>query len=369
MRSRSSGWPLPCSRPLPPLGEDPHAAKPDRTAQPEFIPQSVSFVSPRLGWAWGPAAWPTAATAPGVLARTTDGGRIWAVVGPAALRYALPAPGDPRADSAVSFVDRRHGYLFGGVLLATTDGGRTWRLIPTRGPVIDVEASAGRAYAEALGCPTCQTAYLYRIRDGRLWRIGPPLPGGRAQLVVRGRAVYLLDAYDAIGEPVPMWASQDAGLAWRRLTVPCTWLGADAALAAWSASGLALACGSQPGAGNQAKTFYSSTDGGVHWRITSRIGFAPGAGFTPGYVLSLAAPTARTWVLGEARGGIMVSHDGGRSWHWPTFSGATASVEGFGSVSFSDATHGVAVPWTLNGDVLAFTADGGRRWREVSSGS
>ena len=29
---------------------------------------------------------------------------------------------------------------------------------------------------------------------------------------------------------------------------------------------------------------------------------------------------------------------------------------------------GVAVPQTLNGDVLAFTRDGGRTWREVAFG-
>jgi hypothetical protein len=41
-------------------------------------------------------------------------------------------------------------------------------------------------------------------------------------------------------------------------------------------------------------------------------------------------------------------------------------VEGWGQVVFINRRRGFAVPWTLNGDVLAFTADGGRAWREVA---
>src|SRR6202030_4298787 len=46
------------------------AAPSDATARPRFIPRSVSFISPSLGWAWGPAAHSSRA---GVLARTDDG--------------------------------------------------------------------------------------------------------------------------------------------------------------------------------------------------------------------------------------------------------------------------------------------------------
>lgn len=66
----------------------------------------------------------------------------------------------------------------------------------------------------------------------------------------------------------------------------------------------------------------------------------------------------------------MVTHDSGRTWRWARFTGpVSAGVEGWGNVSFIDATHAVAVPWTLNGDVLAFSADAGRTWSAVSFAS
>ena len=56
------------NRPRRPLG-------PAATTTPSrFSPQSISFVSPSVGWAWGPAHW---IPSPGVLARTVDGGRTW----------------------------------------------------------------------------------------------------------------------------------------------------------------------------------------------------------------------------------------------------------------------------------------------------
>jgi photosystem II stability/assembly factor-like uncharacterized protein len=171
------------------------------STNPRFIPRSVSFISPSVGWALGPIG--RAEVGPALLAMTTDGGRSW---------RAVNAPGLP---------DAPDGY--------------------PKGPTL-------------------------------------PVGGAWPQLVVRGRGVYVLASEH-------LWASDDAGRSWQRLTTPCTWPGANGAtLAAWSASGLALACGSQPG---------------------------------------------------------------------------------WGEVSLTDATHGVAVPWTLSGSVLAFTSDGGRRWTEV----
>lgn len=319
--------------------------------QPRFIPQSVSFISSRVGWAWGPSGWSSALPTRGVLARTIDGGRHWTVVGPAALRYAQPGPGYWKADSSVRFLDRLHGYLFGGLLLATADGGSTWRVIFSEQPVLDVETGAGRAYA-------LTSTGLYRITR-YLERIGPAVPGPRATLVVHGAAVYLLVPPSQAGQPAVLWASPDAGRSWRRESAPCTWSGALAsALAAWSSDGLALACGGQPAAGRQTKTFFVSTDGGARWRLTGRIGFVDG------YVLRLAAANAHTWVLAEAPG-IELSTDGGHTWRPPRFTGRQFEVEAWGDVSFMNASDAVAVPATLNGSVLAFSRDRARTWTEV----
>jgi photosystem II stability/assembly factor-like uncharacterized protein len=262
----------------------------------------------------------------------------------------------------VRFEDRHHGFLFGGPLLETEDGGRSWRLVGSAVPVIDVEVSHRAAYGLALDWPREQTARLYRVTATRAVRIGPVLrvDGRWPQLVVHGRAVYLL-APGAIGRRAILWASHDAGRSWRRLSAPCTWPGANgAALAAWSPSELALVCGSQPTTGHQAKAFYVSTDGGAHWRLTARIAF------TPGYLTSLAAGSVNHWVLAEARDGLSAGFDSGQTWRPGLFAPTVADVEGWGYVAFIDRTHAVAVPWTLNGDVLAFSADAGHTWREVT---
>jgi hypothetical protein len=183
---------------------------------------------------------------PALLAITTDGGRSWRAVNAPGLPDA--PDGYPKGIAGVRFAERRH----------------------------DVETSRRAAYALALDWPNDTAVRISRFSGDRLVSIGPTLPvrGTWPQLVVRGRGVHVLASEH-------LWASDDAGRSWQRLTTRGR---ARTALAAWSASGLALACGSQPG-----------------------------------------------WA----------------------------------EVSLTDATHGVAVPWTLNASVLAFTSDGGRRWTEV----
>lgn len=329
-------------------------AKHDRPgATVHLIPQSASFVTPSLGWAWGPARWPTAAKrVAGVLARTIDDGLRWTVVRTPPLAYGQSGIMGTR------FLSRVRGYLFGSELFATTDEGTSWHRVSVPGRVLDLESGGGAPYALALDCGRCARAHLYRI--GRaLTRIGPPVTRTWWSLRAEGASVYLLTP-SRLSLGSDLWASHDRGRSWQALAAPCQWSGA---LATWSPSGLALACGSQPAAGNQAKAFYTSTNGGRSWRLVGKLPFGAG------YVASLAAADPDTWALGEARGQIELSTDGGRRWRPSRFKGAAAGVEGWGSISFSDHLHGVAVPWTLNGDVLAFTSDGGRSWRKVSFAS
>ena len=179
-----------------------------------------------------------------------------------------------------------------------------------------------------------------------------------ASLALHGRAVYLLNQSGSPDGRATIWASPD-GLTWSVHDAPCTWFGGiSGALAAWSSSGLALVCGGQPSAGSQAKTAFESTDGGRHWNHRSDLPVG-------GYVGSLAAADQNTWALGELRGGIAMTHDGGTSWTEATVANAVG-VEGWGYIGFTDPTHGVAVPWTLNGSALAFSRDSGRGWNAVS---
>jgi hypothetical protein len=327
----------------------------------------VTFVSTSLGWAWGPD--PRAAangSGAGVLARTLDYGHTWTVLPTPHIDSVMPGVFPDRGVSDVTFVTPLEGYLFGGRLYATSDGGHVWSRRRVSGPVWDVEAGAGRAYALVAACPTCAARLYLLAGDGReLVDAGPP-PGLWTGLVVHGLSVYLL------GFSTPrrhrrsvttLWASHDGGETWQRETAPCPIPGlTSGTLAAWSATGLVLVCGGQPGAGSQAKTIYASTDGGARWQLTTRMPMGPG------YVASLAAADRDTWVLAEGRIPSMeITRDGGRSWRPVTFRGQVDDgVEGWGYVGFTDPTQAVAVPWTLNGSVLAVTNNDARTWREVA---
>jgi photosystem II stability/assembly factor-like uncharacterized protein len=300
--------------------------------QPRMIPQSVSFTTRSLGWTWGPAGRSLAGRPParGVLARTSDGGHTWSVI--ATPRIAYAGVGYPGGVAGVRFADRLDGYLFGGELWATADGGGRWRRLHTPGTILDLQSGAGRAYALALDCASsmdCDSAHLYRVAGAGLARIGPrsSVDARRASLVVRGPAVYLLTPSPqgrTSLRPATLLASSNCGRSWQRLSTPCGWDGAlGGALATWSRSGLVLACGGEPGAGNQPKTFYASTDLGRRWRLSGRLAFSPG------YIASLATADSSTWALGEARGTIDVTHDGGHNWHAAAFGGVQAPVEGW----------------------------------------
>jgi hypothetical protein len=213
---------------------------------PRFVPQSVSFISPSSGWAWGPAR-PHRSSSAGVLARTGDFGRSWS----ARVEYTYAQPGQPGGYSGVRFADARHGWLFGDGLLATGDGGRHWQAIRTAGNVLELETAGGAAYAVALPCASaerCVSLHLYRVTDAGLARIGPRRPFYAASLIADGASVYLLiNAGRRRGSM--LWASYDRGRSWRVLRSPCPWNGTDS----WALAAGRLAVSVSPAARREAR--------------------------------------------------------------------------------------------------------------------
>lgn len=327
--------------------------------RPAFDPQSFSFTSASVGWAWGPAAKASMmGYGPGVLARSTNGGKTWTAVPTTNIDFGLGYK--PNSADQVRFISPRVGFLFGASLYVTTDGGATWVKKTSPGIIYDIQATQGSAYAMVSACgnpATCQKEALYKVaRDGSTFSRVKEVPQVYigSELETHGSSAYLLAR--SLGS-VALWRSL-GNSPWEPVATPCRWMGADfGSVAAWSESGLALVCGSEPSAGMQMKFAYQSTDSGSTWSKTSQIHS------NQGYVSDLSAANENDWVLGEARGQLLVTHDSGHTWSQPKFIyQLQRGVEGWGNVKFITSTEAVAVPWTLNGAVLAISDDGGGTW-------
>lgn len=355
------------------------AASPTTTAsligndfgRPAFDPYSVTFVSASIGWAWGPG--PKAAMSgigPGVLARTNDYGRTWHQIPTPGVKFSAMGSDNPFSfANGVRFVNEKIGFLFGSAFYVTKDSGSSWAKLPSPGTIYDIEAGGAGIFALVNDCGikvSCGTAHLYQILDnGSIFK-----PTGLVEamswdskLVVQGSSVYVLASRiggRGAGGHLQIWRSLRNG-AWVSFPTPCIWFGADyGALAAWSSTGLALVCGMEPGTGNQKKMSYYSVDGGANWSKGRSIPY------NQGYVASLAAANPETWILGEARGILYTTFDGGISWSSVKISHSGGGAgEGWGYVGFTTLSEAVAVPWTLNGSALAFSYDGAKNWTLV----
>jgi hypothetical protein len=119
------------------------ATLPPGRYEPQFFPPSLSFVTPRRGWA---------AAGNGRLLATADGGRTWRIVAVPPTR----SRDDPQGLlDAVAFVDRPHGCAQTMTVppryVGTSDGGTRWRpVLGMTGPAACAARLAGYPVAAAL---------------------------------------------------------------------------------------------------------------------------------------------------------------------------------------------------------------------------
>jgi photosystem II stability/assembly factor-like uncharacterized protein len=321
---------------------------------------STSFVSADRGFVLGTTGCRQASCT--VLLATNDGGRTWerTTAPPAPVRTGAPTGEGIRT---IRFANARDGWAFGGGLFSTHDGGVHWRAVPLHldGVVVGVASARHSVYALEEACNSaggqCQLGRLLMsplARDAfgptraplRLGVPGHPFAG---TLAVHGRAVFVLAQVDARRS---LYASEKQG--WVRRSAPCR-RAVEVAFAASAAGRVAVVCGGEPGAGQQRKRAFASSDAGAHWR---RLADPP----TAGYVSDVVEPAPGTLVVASARGGILVSREGGRSWE-TAFGGGPG--DGWGEIVFATARDGVAVPYAQPSDTapaLAVTHDGGRSW-------
>ena len=248
-----------------------------------FEPQSATFVSDRTGWVLGVAAFPArpGSEVPAV-ARTRDGGRTW---------RAFRGPRTAAADVVrLRFADLRDGFVTGTGLWATHDGGGTWAVVPGHRDVAQLEAAAGRAWlvegTTLLSLPVTGGA---STREAVLRDPGQLAVHGLLALVgERATGALLLAEH---GRPV------------RTLRTPCE-AGDDPVVALRDPQRWLLVCAGEPGAGQQPKTSWRTSDAGAHW---ARAGDPPAR---TGTWVSVTDGADRVF----DSGGVSVSRDADRTW-------------------------------------------------------
>ena len=332
----------------------------------------MSFVSASTGWAWGPGGCcAEQGYGLGTLAKTTDGGTNWQTVATPGIDYGQYGEPIDSGATGVRFVDDRHGYLFGDQLFVTSDGGATWRQATDTWP-------GGRHR----GC-----------RRRRICA-GPRLPhSGRLQQPPRRRLIAFSNSA-ATGQRSPRSGrrgrsvtclnsspTQAACSCWhrtrrcqdrRRCGPNCLMVhGSRRARRATGQERTSLRWprGQLPGsrwfaARNRARVTNPKSPTppptlAGHWHEVA----APDAS---GYVADLAAADAHTWVLGEARGGMLVTHDGGRSWQTRHSAAKLPWGRGMGRRHLRVRDAGRCQPMDSQRLRVGHHHDGARTWRAIT---
>ncbi|MDA8065546.1 MAG: hypothetical protein M0031_08615 [Thermaerobacter sp.] len=320
-------------------------------------------------------------------ARSRCGYSVWV---PGSLRAAFRTASSltpvPPSLTAVSMPSARTAFVggAGGELWRTEDAGRTWSRLPRRlpGPITRLaffDARVGLAVADH---------DLLRTADGgNTWRtVFSEFSGGGPWIF--GSQVYVVTRKEPSG-PGPaawqVWSSTDRGRHWRAVggsfLPPPTSALYDVQVAS---PGLWVAHRDVSCAGQGVHHLLAvSRDGGGTWRKVLRIP-QPFTGTLP-----LAILTSAHWiVVGEAGCNVapvpllFATADAGATWHAVGARTVNADRVSLAGVSFSDASHGLAVGTTLgprfpcsggycaastNHAFVAQTTDGGRTWRRLKT--
>lgn len=339
--------------------------------QPAISPVSASFIDADTGWllALHPGCQPRDCSWLR-MRKTTDGGRHWFAVPAPPARFEYQGRNIPASSvSQVLFGNSSDGWAFGPGLWATHNGGRTWQRLSTHGQYVQQLATAGgRVLAMFTRCnPRNGPCRGFRVFSAAVgsddwW----PVPGAAsraafgATLVVSGDRGYVMGSpvWTPGGKAVLLTGPADASARWRPVAQPCGTWGWSTALTVTRVTSLVVACGNQPGAGNQSKRAYRSADGGRTWH---QLANPP----VSGYVGAAALTPAGTIFLSGMRSDVYISWDGGRRWHTSPSLDSADIGDGL-SVAMTTGTQDFVLQANYSLHQIWFTYDDGRTWTPVT---
>jgi photosystem II stability/assembly factor-like uncharacterized protein len=231
-------------------------------------------------------------------------------------------------------------------LLESQDGGSSWDTVPVP------------TGATTPGVDTGQT-YLVRISTSAAYLASnPPFFAGPSPPAI-----------------APLWFTDDGGRSWSTRRVDCGVASLIDAISAAPDGTLVAVCAGEPGAGSQAKSTVLSSDGGRTWTTMTPCPGSTSLTFTcttgpplgSGYLGEIDAVRAETVYLVGGRNSLLVTDDGGVSWHVVTpMIGDTS--DGSWNVTFFNPLDGVVLASDpTNGETRTIwsTSNGGATWRPV----
>ncbi len=296
-----------------------------------------------------------------------------------------PASVDP--SNSVSALDLTNiHFLSSSVAYALADVGQSTGVFAS--------GNGGTTWTERSIAPSILSLQMVNARDG--WMTGCPKSGCYQPTVLRrttdgGRTWVTVDRFTsdenvqadfisarvgwlikstAAGNKSVLYGTSDGGGTWSVIDGALPFLGGGNMVVDFlNASRGWLAVASQPGAGNQLKDLYVTTDGGKSWaKIASSPTFSSPA--TPaslplgGYLSDLDFVTARVGYMSLARGLVLKTQDGGHEWTaLPSgpFGPGGMTVE---AMSFLEVDRGYILADGTSGGVLWATTDGGQHWSQ-----